>query len=92
MSTVTNVKYVHFILMRLIDQITFKAFNLYKDCGVSLASNADNAGGCFPLNDHIYCKNCNLTRLRGFPNAQGYYYKLPGKQIASNITPRSTDL
>jgi len=35
-----------------------------QDCGVSLSSNAENVGGCFPLDDHILCKGCNINRIR----------------------------
>ena len=82
--------------------------NCYKceDCGVSLSSNVENMGGCFPLDDHIYCKSCNMQRLRSLASAQGLYNnnnntnsnnnmsnKLNSSISSStNLTPRSTDL
>ncbi|RNA00212.1 thyroid receptor-interacting 6 [Brachionus plicatilis] len=60
-----------------------------EDCGVSLSSNAENAGGCFPLDDHIYCKNCNYHHLKYLVNAQGTGL-FPTN--LNNQTPRSTDL
>jgi hypothetical protein len=50
--------------------INSKIFFNKKDCGVSLSSNAENAGGCFPLDDHIFCKNCNIQRIRKLLNNQ----------------------
>lgn len=45
-----------------------KSFHVHcykcQDCGVSLSSNAENVGGCFPLDDHILCKACNINRIR----------------------------
>jgi len=73
--------------------------NCYKceDCGVSLTSTNENMSGCFPLDDHIYCKNCNMHRLRNLANVQGLYNsnsssKLAQSSSSSNLTPRSTDL
>jgi hypothetical protein len=70
-----------------------------------LSSNAENAGGCFPLDDHIFCKNCNIQRIRNLLNNQdistqdlftqksskGKSNQLSSSSV-SNLTPRSTDL
>lgn len=39
--------------------------NCYKceDCGLVLSSEAEGRG-CYPLDDHILCKNCNANRVR----------------------------
>lgn len=73
--------------------------NCYKceDCGVSLTSTSENVSGCFPLDEHIYCKTCNMHRLRNLANAQGLYNssnvnKITNSSSSSNLTPRSTDL
>ncbi|PIO72449.1 LIM domain protein [Teladorsagia circumcincta] len=34
-----------------------------EDCGMQLSSKVEGAG-CYPLNDHLYCKTCNMNRLR----------------------------
>ncbi len=70
-----------------------------------MSSNAENAGGCFPLDDHIFCKNCNIQRIRNLLNNQdistqdlftqksskGKPNQLNSSSL-SNLTPRSTDL
>lgn len=78
--------------------------NCYKceDCGVSLSSNSENLGGCFPIDDHIYCKTCNIQRIRTLTNSQTIfnpYIKLPSSPVVNSsnnssnlLTPRSTDL
>lgn len=77
--------------------------NCYKceECGVSLSSNSENAGGCFPLDDHIYCKPCHMKLLRA--NTSGGLAQ-PSSPLTpkfsnnssnnnnSNQAPRSTDL
>lgn len=42
--------------------------NCYKceDCGVQLSSEADGQG-CYPLDDHILCRNCNSKRVNSMP-------------------------
>ncbi|CAF0914906.1 unnamed protein product [Brachionus calyciflorus] len=67
--------------------------NCYKceDCGVSLSSNTENTGGCFPLDDHIYCKSCSYQHLKNLVNAQGTSV-FPNNLMTNNQTPRSTDL
>lgn len=39
--------------------------NCYKceDCGLLLSSEAEGRG-CYPLDDHIYCKSCNAKRVQ----------------------------
>lgn len=57
-----------------------------EDCGVLLSSSS-GAGGCYPLDDHIYCKNCNIQRIR---NLKGIATK---EQCALPIvSARTTDL
>lgn len=34
-----------------------------EDCGLQLSSEAEGRG-CYPLDDHILCKNCNAHRIR----------------------------
>jgi hypothetical protein len=72
-----------------------------QDCGISLSSNETNAGGCFPLDDHIYCKNCSMIRSRSsnLINQQQQqsqsFFKFnppPMSNLNSSLTPRSTDL
>ena len=53
---------------------------LKQDCGISLSSNSENLGGCFPLDDQIFCKACNIQRIRNLTNIQTIYnpyIKLP---------------
>lgn len=38
-----------------------------EDCGMLLTSEADGRG-CYPLDDHILCKNCNAHRIRMLTN------------------------
>ncbi|PIK59562.1 putative lipoma-preferred partner isoform X4 [Apostichopus japonicus] len=37
-----------------------------EDCGTRLSSEADGEG-CFPLDDHILCRNCNSKRVNAIP-------------------------
>ena len=82
-----------------------KSFHVHcykcEDCGVSLSSNAENAGGCFPLDDHILCKSCNIQRIRKLVTGQeasneaaaAYAQKMARTQPnAVNYAARSTDL
>jgi len=43
--------------------------NCYKceDCGLMLSSEAEGRG-CYPLDDHVLCKNCNATRVQALTN------------------------
>lgn len=34
-----------------------------EDCGLMLSSEAEGRG-CYPLDDHVLCKNCNATRVQ----------------------------
>lgn len=34
-----------------------------QDCGLLLSSEADGCG-CYPLDDHVLCKNCNAKRVQ----------------------------
>lgn len=34
-----------------------------EDCGIQLSSEAEGRG-CYPLDDHILCKNCNAARIQ----------------------------
>lgn len=38
-----------------------------EDCGILLSSGAEGQG-CYPLDDHILCKNCNAHRIRMLTN------------------------
>lgn len=37
-----------------------------EDCGTQLSSEADGQG-CYPLDDHILCRNCNSKRVNAIP-------------------------
>ncbi len=84
-----------------------KSFHVHcykcEDCGISLASNAENAGGCFPLDDHILCKACNIQRIRQLvanqelvsgPNDNMFAKARNNNQVNNNpnYAARSTDL
>lgn len=34
-----------------------------EDCGASLCSREEGKG-CYPLDDHLYCKECNARRIQ----------------------------
>ncbi len=34
-----------------------------EDCGLELSSDAEGKG-CYPLDDHVLCKNCNTNRIQ----------------------------
>lgn len=34
-----------------------------EDCGLVLSSDSEGCG-CYPLDDHIYCKSCNAARVQ----------------------------
>ena len=36
--------------------------SILQDCGLLLSSEAEGRG-CYPLDDHILCKNCNAKRI-----------------------------
>lgn len=36
---------------------------MFQDCGLLLSSEAEGRG-CYPLDEHILCKNCNAKRIQ----------------------------
>lgn len=50
---------VHRLFLHLIFLFIF----FKQDCGLKLSTEAEGKG-CYPLDDHILCKNCNAKRVQ----------------------------